>query len=118
MTAPGAALPDRVVDPGLQPERTSMSWGRTSLAYVLVAAVTLRWAPYYGVAVVAVVMGLTLVAAWIYGTQRRRYRRAALGVDMGRLGSSPLAVIALTVSTVVLGVIGLVFVAADTTGRG
>lgn len=100
-------------DPGLQPERTSMSWGRTSLAYLLVAAVTLRWAPYYGAVVAVISGGLMLVAVGIYGTQHRRYRRAARGVAAESLGDSAVAVVALTVSTVLLGLVGVVFVLAD-----
>lgn len=37
-----------VEDPGLQPERTSLSWVRTSMSVVVVALLFLRWYPYYG----------------------------------------------------------------------
>lgn len=107
-------------DPGLQPERTSMSWGRTSLAYLVAAAVMLRWAPHYGAVVVGVSGGLMLVAAVIYATQRRRYdryRRVVAGAQTGAQDAAPGvssgAVVALTAGTVVLGLAGMVFVLAD-----
>ncbi|MGP9725220.1 DUF202 domain-containing protein [Corynebacterium sp. AOP40-9SA-29] len=111
-------------DPGLQPERTSMSWGRTSLAYLVAAAVMLRWAPHYGAVVVGVSGGLMLVAGVIYATQRRRYDRyrrvvagsvagAQTGSQDAAPGVSSGAVVALTAGTVVLGLAGMVFVLAD-----
>lgn len=92
-----------------------MSWGRTSLAYLVAAAVMLRWAPHYGAAVIVVAGGLMVVSLLIYATQQRRYRRAALGVQSEQLTVSAGPVVGLTLSTVALGVAGLVFVAADMT---
>ncbi|MEJ6550308.1 DUF202 domain-containing protein [Corynebacterium sp. USCH3] len=108
---PGA---DRIplADPGLQPERTSMAWARTSLAYLVAAAMTLRWVPHHGAAVGIVTAGLTLVALGIYAGQRRRYRDAAVGVATDRLQASAGAVIALTLCTVALGVVSVLLVAA------
>ncbi len=40
------ATPER--DPGLQPERTSLAWGRTVLGYLVVATVCLKAAPLTG----------------------------------------------------------------------
>ncbi|MDN6509969.1 MAG: DUF202 domain-containing protein [Corynebacterium sp.] len=96
-----------------------MSWGRTSLAYLVAAAVMLRWAPHYGAVVVAVSGGLMLVAGVIYATQRRRYdryRRAVAGAQDAAPGVSSGAVVALTAGTVVLGLAGMVFVLADARG--
>ncbi|WP_312977226.1 DUF202 domain-containing protein [Corynebacterium sp.] len=105
--------PIPVADPGLQPERTSMAWGRTSMAYLVAAAVTLRWVPYYGVAVVLVTGGLVLVALGIYAGQRRRYRQAALGILNDRLKASAGAVIALAFCTVALGLLSVYFVVTE-----
>jgi uncharacterized membrane protein YidH (DUF202 family) len=105
----GAPIP--LADPGLQPERTSMAWARTSLAYLVAAAVTLRWVPQHGTAVAGVTAGLTLVALGIYAGQRRRYRDAAVGVARNRLTASVGAVVVLTVCTVALGVFSLLLVA-------
>ena len=54
-------------DPGLQPERTVMSWGRTVLALGVLSLTFLRWWPAvgawaFGPAVVAAVVGVVLLA--------------------------------------------------------
>lgn len=35
-------------DPGLQPERTVLAWGRTTLTLVTASAIFLRWIPEHG----------------------------------------------------------------------
>lgn len=102
--------PVPVADPGLQPERTSMAWGRTSLAFMVAAAVLLRMTPHYGPAVACVAGGLLVVALGILTTQKRRYRRAATGVSGAVLSPSTGAVLGLSACTVLLGVAGMVFV--------
>ena len=67
-------------DPGLQPERTVMSWGRTVLALGVLSLTFLRWWPAvgawaFGPAVVAAVGGAAVLA-----TQRRRYVAQADGI--------------------------------------
>ncbi|HIW92855.1 MAG TPA: DUF202 domain-containing protein [Candidatus Corynebacterium avicola] len=101
------------VDPGLQPERTTMAWGRTSMAYVVCAMLMVRWAPHYGALVIVIAGALLLVSLWIVVTQQRRYRSAASGVAKERLGVSVGPVLALMLCTVVLGAAGMVFVAID-----
>lgn len=105
--------PIPLADPGLQPERTSMAWARTSLAYLVAAAITLRWVPHHGAAVALVTAGLTLVALGIYAGQRRRYRDAAVGVANERLSASGGAVIVLTLCTVALGVFSVVLIVVE-----
>ncbi|MEY8566531.1 DUF202 domain-containing protein [Corynebacteriaceae bacterium 7-707] len=106
----GTSIP--VADPGLQPERTSMAWARTSLAYLVAAAVTLRWVPQHGTAVAAVSVGLVLVALGIHAGQRSRYRVAAHGVARNRVCTSAGAVLALTACTVALGLLSVLLVLA------
>ena len=67
-------------DPGLQPERTVMSWGCTVLALGVLSLTFLRWWPAvgawaFGPAVVAAVGGAAVLA-----TQRRRYVAQADGI--------------------------------------
>lgn len=68
------------LDPGLQPERTSLAWSRTWLAMVTVSAVFLRWMPHYGPAMLLVPALTLLAAVSIALTQRYRAHRDVLGI--------------------------------------
>lgn len=51
LPADGSAPPNRVAapaDPGLQPERTVLAWGRTLLAIGVIGVSYLRWLPHFG----------------------------------------------------------------------
>lgn len=83
------------------------------MAYLVAAAIMLRWVPHYGASIVVVTAGLVLVALLIYAGQRRRYRRAALGVVNDRLSNSAGAVVALTLCTVALGAMSVLLIAVN-----
>ena len=104
---PKPALPPLHEDPGLQPERTSLAWGRTLLTMITVSALFLRWMPFHG-AFVGVLVALSLATAlgiWI--TQKRRYTRSASGVKSGRIQADVVSVLWIGASVVVLGCLGL-----------
>lgn len=103
------ALPPQPLhtDPGLQPERTSLAWGRTLLTMLSVSALFLRWAPYHGV-FVAVPVALSLITALgIWGTQRHRYRRSASGLRSGRIQADAFSILWLGAAVFLLGALGL-----------
>ncbi|AGF73750.1 DUF202 domain-containing protein [Corynebacterium halotolerans] len=100
-------------DPGLQPERTSLSWARTTVALAVASAVLLRWANHFPVAIHALVVVMGTMALAIYLTQRRRYRRAGLGLAHGRVEANVGSVVAVTVGMVLLGVAGLGLILVD-----
>lgn len=103
------------MDPGLQPERTSLAWGRTMLAMVVASMLFLRWIPDYGWFPI-ILIGLALVtAAGVYLRQRRRYTRrgaenAAAGGEESRYGRAhddAVAVMVTGAAVVVLGILGI-----------
>ena len=103
-------------DAGLQPERTVLSWGRTLVVFTMVSAVFLRWLPRYGAWMLVLVAAAGLTAAAILGSQRRRYRRQAQGVDGEGVRPDVAGVSALTFATLALGaasVFVVVFVPVD-----
>lgn len=94
-------------DPGLQPERTSLAWGRTLLTMLTVSALFLRWMPFHG-AFVGVLVGLSLGSALgIWATQQRRYQRSASGLKSGRIQADAFSVLWLAVAVFMLGAMGL-----------
>lgn len=99
-------------DPGLQPERTILSWGRTTLSLFVVGAVFLRWLPHYGMPILLLVLVSAGGALAIYATQRRRYGRRARGIAEERLEADAAAVFWTAGAVMVLGVLALAVVLA------
>ena len=106
MASPGRR-PAPHQDPGLQPERTSMAWARTLMAFVVVSSVFLRWLQGHGPFVLAL-FGLAVLTAFsIYLTQRPRYARSARGIAEQRSTPEAGAVLATSSAVVALGGLGI-----------
>lgn len=97
-------------DPGLQPERTALSWGRTAMAMALVSMVLLRWAAVYGGWVFVLIGVLLTLSSAIYFTQRRRYRGGVRGLLENAARPNLGSVIAVTAGMLILGAGGLILV--------
>lgn len=98
------------LDRGLQPERTTLSWGRTSLAMVSVSAIFLRWAPHYGLQIL-VLPALTLVCALlITSTHNSRTNESVQGIHSDALDVRPGEQLALMGLLMGIGAAGLVLV--------
>ncbi|GAA3324998.1 DUF202 domain-containing protein [Paeniglutamicibacter sulfureus] len=105
-----APRPPLHLDPGLQPERTVMSWGRTTLSLCVAALVFLRWLPHYGVGILAMIVLALLAAGSIYATQRHRYTVASHGIKSERLRADVVAILAMSIAVLSLGVVGILVV--------
>lgn len=99
-------------DPGLQPERTSLAWGRTMLALVTVSTIFLRWAEQHGLFVLTLWGVSCLTAAAIFLTQRVRYARGGEGINRGAMGPNAGSVLWTASSGLALGVLGIYAVLA------
>lgn len=80
MTGPNPPV-NKHDDPGLQPERTSLAWGRTMLSLITVSAVFLRWLPHHGLPILALFTMSSAASAAIYLTQRQRYNASSTGIS-------------------------------------
>ncbi len=100
-------------DPGLQPERTSLAWGRTVVSCCAATAILLRWMGHFGAAVLALIALLVAAALTILLSQRRRYDRHARGVDREQLGPNPWGVLGMTATLIVFGISAVVFALVD-----
>lgn len=90
-------------DAGLQPERTALAWGRTTLAMVAASALFLRWTPQYGWFAGVLTLGALLTAAFIYAGQRMRYERRVRGIRSGALQADAGAVLGISAAVLALG---------------
>lgn len=94
-------------DPGLQPERTDMAWGRTTLSLTVAAIVFLRWMPHHGWFVGTLVAASTVTALAINLGRRRRFHRAVQGINQEVLAPDVASMAAVAGSVVVLAGLGI-----------
>lgn len=99
--------PTSSVDPGLQPERTSLAWGRTLLALVICGVLFIRWVPQHGGFSLTLVAASLTAALGIYASQRLRYRRSLNGMSSGVLKADAAAVLWTSAVVVAVGAAGI-----------
>lgn len=97
-------------DAGLQPERTTLAWGRTMMAMVTVSAIFLRWLPHHGFPVLALFTVALTAAAAIYLTQHRRYDGSSRGISRESVNAEVTAVLWTAFTGVALGGLGIAIV--------
>lgn len=94
-------------DPGLQPERTTLAWGRTVLALITAAAICLRWVTHHGVFALTLFAVAVGTGTIIYLSQRTRYTRSSRGITEETVAADATGVLGLATATAVLGLLGL-----------
>lgn len=94
-------------DPGLQPERTDLAWGRTTLSMLVAAAIFLRWLPHHGWFVGTLVAAAVVTALAINLTRKRRFHRAIHGIQQESMPPDIASTAAVAVSVVILAVLGI-----------
>ena len=94
-------------DPGLQPERTTMAWGRTMMALATVSAIFLRWLPHHGLPVLMPLAISTVAATVICFTQRHRYRTSSRGIMSEKISTATFAVLWTAITAIALGASGM-----------
>lgn len=102
-----------IADPGLQPERTVLAWGRTLLSFLVVSVVLIRWLPHYGQGVLIPTGIGVVIALAIYLTQLRRYRSMAHGLHAERVSANVVSVLVLSLAILALSCCALVLVVMD-----
>ena len=97
-------------DQGLQPERTTMGWTRTSTALLVVSLGLLHWLGEYGVWLLGLcVLGL-LISLTIQISQARHYRRVDAAVRHGGIAPALLPVLALSFGVVVFAFTAMILI--------
>lgn len=94
-------------DPGLQPERTDLAWGRTTLSLAVAAAVFLRWMPHHGWFAAQLVAASAVTALAINLTRKRRFHRAINGIKQEAITPDAASIAAVAASVVVLAGLGI-----------
>lgn len=98
------------VDPGLQPERTTMSWSRTAMALIIVSAIFVRWWPLFGTPVLMLPAITMLASSLILMTQHRRLTERVRAIHNEAFEVQPSAKVSLVGLALFLGITGVVLV--------
>lgn len=98
------------LDRGLQPERTTLGWSRTSLALVTVSAIFLRWTPHYGLMILVLPAATLVCALAISATHNHRTNHSVRGIHSDALDVRPGELLALVALLIGIGGAGLVLV--------
>lgn len=95
-------------DPGLQPERTTLAWTRTTLSLLVVAVLMARMLTLYAMPMAPALAVIGVVIIGVMLDQTRRHRRAVLGIVQSRLPLATVSVLSLGWGCAILALIVLI----------
>lgn len=99
--------PERVIDVGLQAERTYLAWTRTGLTFAATAVLLLRRAALGELWLLVFGVPAAVTAAVILARAQWRYRVTVAKVKQGRSAAAPRLVAAIAAACAVVAVGGL-----------
>lgn len=100
----------------MQPERTSLSWTRTSLSLMVVAATMVRWSAEFPAVILVLATLMFGLALIIVLDGRPRYERGAWAITGEAMTPNIVPVAVVTACMVVFGVTELVLVLRSMSG--
>jgi putative membrane protein len=99
--------PERVIDVGLQAERTYLAWTRTGLTFAAIAVLLLRRAALGELWLLVFGVPAAVAAAVILARAQWRYRVTVAKVQQGRSAAAPRVIVATAAASAVVALGGL-----------
>lgn len=102
-------------DPGLQPERTALSWTRTALSLMMVSVTMVRWSAEFPAVIMVLALLMLGLALIIMAEGRPRYERGVRGLAGEALEPNVFPVAVVTACMLLFGVTELILILVDPT---